>query len=205
MWSTKCPWTKVLPELFPSYLTSYIPDIYRHHKKNAEFARSIRMPWRTSRIRGPCSSTCSRAEIEALGKSGVTNEQLLFAELQLLDYANRLIENRKDVTENRKISKALMALLFDEKKIFTYIEEGQEEHAQKVYSLVANVFGLSGGRKIESSTPSASASPPSVSSTRPRRRTGWVDPHRLFCSQASFDAKKREIERIQRRSCRGSP
>ena len=192
-------WTKVLPELFPSYLTSYIPDIYRHHKKNAEFAKVYKDAVENFKDkRAMLLYLLKSGDPKLWAKSGVTNEQLLFAELQLLDYANRLIENRKDVTENRKISKALMALLFDEKKIFTYIEEGQEEHAQKVYSLVANVFGLSGGRKIEVKHAISERFPSFrfFDETAAPDKDGWI-PTGLFCSQASFDAKKREIEHIQ--------
>ncbi|MCK9547421.1 MAG: transcription elongation factor GreA [Sphaerochaeta sp.] len=192
-------WAKVLPDLFPSYLTGYIPDIYRHHKKNGELAKIYKDAVENFKEK---SSTLlyllKSGDPKLWAKGGVTGEQLLFAELQLLDYANRLIENRKDVTENRKISKTLMTLLFDEKAIFSYIDEGKEEHAQKVYSLVANVFGLPGGRKIEVKHAISERFPTFrfFDETASPEKDGWV-PTGLFCSQASLDAKKREAEHIQ--------
>ena len=104
-------WSKVLPTLFPAYLTSYIPDIYRHHKKQAEFAKVYKDAVENFKDKSATLLYLLKSgDAKLWAKSGVTNEQLLFAELQLLDYANRLIENRKDVTENRKVSKTLMSL-----------------------------------------------------------------------------------------------
>ena len=192
-------WSKVLPTLFPAYLTSYIPDIYRHHKKQAEFAKVYKDAVENFKDKSATLLYLLKSgDAKLWAKSGVTNEQLLFAELQLLDYANRLIENRKDVTENRKVSKTLMSLLFDDQAIFTYINEGQEEHAQKIYSLVANVFGLPGGRKIEVKHAISERFPSFrfFDEADPLEKDAWI-PTGLFCTQASFDAKKKEIEHIQ--------
>ncbi len=192
-------WSKILPALFPSYLTSYIPDIFRHYKKQADLAKIYKDAVENFKEKSATLLYLLRSgDPKIWAKSGVSGEQLLFSELQLLDYANRLIENRKDVTENRKISKTLMSLLFDEKAIFKYIEEGKEEQAQKVYSLVANVFALPGGRKIEVKHAISERFPTFRFFDEPTslEKDGWI-PTGLFCSQAALDAKKREMEHIQ--------
>jgi transcription elongation factor GreA-like protein/transcription elongation GreA/GreB family factor len=193
-------WPKILAQLFPSYLTNYIPDIFRHHKKQTEMAKVYRETAENFKEMGPTLLYLLRSGDPKLwAKSGVTTEQLLFIELQLLDYANRLIENRKDVTENRKIAKILMSLLFDDRSILTYIEDGEEEHAQKIYSLVANVFGLPGGKKIEIKHAISEKFPDfrffdEKSSAKEKEA---VIPTGLFCSAASLEAKKKELEHIQ--------
>ena len=192
-------WTKVLAALFPHYLTGYIPDIFRQNKKQNEFVKVYKDAVENFKENGnTLIYLLKNGDKKLWAKSGVSKEQLLFAELQLLDFINRCIDNRKDVQENRKNAKTLMGILFDEKEILQYINEGKEEHAQKIYSLVANVFALPGGKKIEIKH--------AISERYPSFRffdevvpidKESVVPTGLFCTVASLDAKKKELDYIQ--------
>ena len=192
-------WTKVLASLFPHYLTGYIPEIFRQNKKQSEFVKVYKDAVENFKENGnTLIYLLKNGDKKLWNKSGVSDEQLLFTELQLLDYTNKCIDNRKDVQENRKNAKTLMGILFDEKEIWRYIEEGKEEHAQKIYSLAANVFGLPGGKKIEIKH--------AISEKYPSFKffdevvpidKETVVPTGLFCTAASLEAKKKELDYIQ--------
>ena len=192
-------WEKILIQLFPHYLTNYIPEIFRQNKKSAEFSKLYKDAVDNFKEK---SNTLiyliKNSDAKIWSKAGITSEQLLFTELQLLDFTNRCIDSKKDVQENRKNAKTLMTILFDEKAVFNYIEEGKEENAQKIYSLVANVFALPGGKKIEVKH--------SISERYPTFRffdeVSRIDkdtliPTGLFCTAAALEAKKKEMEHIQ--------
>ncbi|ADY13208.1 transcription elongation factor GreA [Sphaerochaeta globosa] len=192
-------WPKVLSQLFPFYLTGYIPDIFRQNKKTTEFVKVYKDVAENFKEKGnTLLYLLKNGDPKLWIKSGISEEQLLFTKLQLLDYTNRCIDNKKEVQENRKNAKTLMGLLFDEKDIFKYIEDGKEENAQKIYSLVANVFDLPGGKKIEIKH--------AISEKYPSFRffdevvpidKESVVPTGLFCTAASLEAKKKELEYIQ--------
>ncbi|MFA5698152.1 MAG: transcription elongation factor GreA [Sphaerochaeta sp.] len=192
-------WPSVLMEIFPGYLTSYIPEMYRQHKKNADLLKLYKDAVENFKEKAATLIYLLKSgDQKVWAKSGYTTEQLLYIQLQLLDTVNRYIDAKRDSQENRKNSKALMALIFDDKKIFSCIESGDEETAQRIYSLVANVFDLPGGKKIEVKH-AISVKFPSFKffdEAPPTQREAFV-PTGLFCTAASLDAKKKEIEYIQ--------
>ena len=192
-------WPKVLIEIFPGYLTSYIPDIFRQNKKNADLLKLYKDAVENFKDKGATLIYLLRnGDKKVWDKSGYTKEQLLYIQLQLLDAVNRYIDAKRDAPENRKNSKALMNLLFDDKQIFTCIEEGDEENAQRIYSLVANVFNLPGGKKIEVKHAISVRFPgfKFFDEAPVSQREAFV-PTGLFCTAASLEAKKKELDYIQ--------
>jgi transcription elongation factor GreA len=192
-------WEKVLVQIFPLYLTSYIPDVFRQHKKFQAFSKVYKEAVENFRDK---SSTLiyliKNTEPKLWTKAGITGEQLLFAELQLLDYTNRCIESKKEVQENRKNAKTLMTILFDEKAVLDYVKNGNEDSAQKIYSLVASVSGLSGGKRIELKHTISERYPTFrfFDEVSPIDKVGLV-PTGLFCTASALEQKKKEMEHIQ--------
>ncbi len=192
-------WEKILTSLFEHYLTSYIPDIFKQKKKVSALLNIYTDSVENFKEKGnTLIYLLKNGDAKLWAKTGISNDQLIFTELQFLDYTNRCIDNRKDVQENRKIAKTLMTILFDEKSVLKLLQEGKEDYAQKIYSLVANVFALPGGKKIEIKH-AISEKYPSFKffdevETVSRQN---VIPTGLFCTAASLDAKKKEIEHIQ--------
>jgi transcription elongation factor GreA len=192
-------WEHVLVQLFPLYLTSYIPDVFRQHKKFDEFKKVYKDAVENFRDRANtlvylAKNTAPKTWVQA----GVTAEQLLFAELQLLDYTNRCIESKKNVQENRKNAKVLMTVLFDEKAVLDYLRNGNEDSAQKIYSLVASVTGLDGGKRIELKHVISELYPGFrfFDEVSPIDKVGLV-PTGLFCTAESLAQKKKEMDHIQ--------
>ncbi|MGE4453199.1 MAG: transcription elongation factor GreA [Sphaerochaeta sp.] len=192
-------WDKVLAHLFDAYLTGYIPDIFKQKKKYSALAGIYRDAVENFKEKGnTLIYLLKNGDKKYWEKAGVNEEQLIYTELQLLDYTNRCIDNRKDVQENRKNAKTLMGILFDERTVLTFVGEGQEERAQKVYSLVANVFNLPGGKKIEIKHAISEKFPSFkfFDEVVPINKMSVV-PTGLFCTASSLAAKKKEIDHIQ--------
>lgn len=192
-------WENILIKIFPLYLTSYIPDVFRQNKKFQAFSKVYKDAVENFRDK---SSTLiyliKNTEEKLWAKAGISSEQLLFAELQLLDYTNRCIESKKDVQENRKNAKTLMTILFDEKAVLDYVKNGNEDSAQKIYSLVASVSGLEGGKRIELKHAISERYPTFrfFDEVSPIDKVGLV-PTGLFCTAAALEQKKKEMEHIQ--------
>ncbi|WP_320130888.1 transcription elongation factor GreA [uncultured Sphaerochaeta sp.] len=192
-------WEKVLIQLFPLYLTSYIPDVFRQSKKFPEFSKVYKDAVENFRDKsGTLIYLIKNTEPKIWTKAGITSEQLLFAELQLLDFTNRCIESKKEVQENRKNAKTLISVLFDEKAVMNYIINGNEDSAQKIYSLVASVSGLDGGKRIEIKHTISERYPTFrfFDEVSPIDKIGLV-PTGLFCTAAALEQKKKEMEHIQ--------
>ena len=193
-------WEKRLMDLFPHYLTSYIPDTFRSNKKADSFGRVFKQCVGNYKDQSQVFLYLYKNyTLKAWEKNGVSSEQLLFTALSLLDYLLKLIENKKNVTENRKNVKVLMTKLFDENAIYNYIEEGDEIKAKKAYALVDRLpLGKSDlGKKIEvkhqltTKYPNFDFNKASISVEEDMIPTG------LFCLKETMETKKADLYNLQ--------
>lgn len=189
-------WQTVLLKLFPHYLTSYIPETFREQGKSKVLLQLLKDSADSYKEDPETFLYLVRAyNQKQWDKAGVSYEKLLLTELQLLDYAFRCIENGKAVSENRKYTKLLMTLLFDEKAVTKYINAGDEAAAQKVYSLIEDMVGLDMGQKIEVKHQIIEKFPALFKEEERVDRNNLI-PTGLLCTQASLDAKKKELDHI---------
>lgn len=189
-------WQSVLLKLFPHYLTSYIPETFREQGKAKVVLQILKDSADTYKEDPEMFLYLVRAyNQKQWDKAGVSYERLLLIELQLLDYAFRCIENGKAVSENRKYTKQLMTMLFEEKAVMKYINAGDEAAARKVYSLIEDMVGLDMGQKIEVKH-LISEKFPGLFKEEERVDRNTLIPTGLLCTQASLDAKKRELDHI---------
>jgi transcription elongation factor GreA len=82
------------------------------------------------------------------GKMGVKPEKLFISLIHLLDITYREINNKKDVSLNRKINNQIQDYLFKEKRLLKYILETGEEAITRLYTLVDDVRELDPSIKI---------------------------------------------------------
>ena len=194
-------WEKTLMDLFPHYLTSYIPDTFRSNKKSESFSRVFKQCVADYKEKSQVFLYLYKNyTLKAWEKNGISSEQLLFTALSLLDYLLKLIENKKNVTENRKNVKVLMSKLFDERAIFQYIEEGDEIKGRKAYALVdrlqLNKSDL--GKKIEVKHQLTQKYPNfDFSSKNAVVVEEDIIPTGLFCLKETMEAKKADLYNLQ--------
>ena len=82
-------------------------------------------------------------------KLGIEYEKILIAMIHLLDFTFRDIDNRKDVSQNRKINRQIHNYLFKDGNIEHYLAEADEGGINRVYTLVSDVKNLDPSIKIE--------------------------------------------------------
>jgi transcription elongation factor GreA len=194
-------WEKTLMDLFPHYLTSYIPDTFRSNKKADSFARVFKQCVENYKDKSQeFLYLYKNYTLKAWEKNGISSEQLLFTALSLLDYLLKLIENKKNVTENRKNVKVLMTKLFDEKAIYMYIEEGDEIKGKKAYALVDRLpLGKADlGKKIEVKHQLTKKYPDFDFNSKANINVEEdMIPTGLFCLKETMEAKKADLYNLQ--------
>ncbi|MDC7236559.1 MAG: transcription elongation factor GreA [Sphaerochaetaceae bacterium] len=193
-------WEKTLMDLFPHYLTSFIPDTFRSNKKADSFSRVFKQSVENYRDKSQVFLYLYKNyTIKTWEKNGISSEQLLFTALSLLDYLLKLIENKKNVTENRKNVKVLMTKLFDEKAVFNYIEEGDEIKGKKAYALVDRLpLGKADlGKKIEVKHQLTKKYPNYDFNSKTSLAEEDVIPTGLFCLKETMEAKKAYLYNLQ--------
>ncbi|MDR1316394.1 MAG: transcription elongation factor GreA [Spirochaetales bacterium] len=80
----------------------------------------------------------------------VKYEKILISSIHLLDISFREIENRKDVSENRKLNKQIHSYLFeDEKRVEKFIATEDEEPVSRVYTLIWDIQSVDDAIKLE--------------------------------------------------------
>jgi|GEM_PF-311019 len=207
--SNQTDWNETLIKLFPYYLTSYIPEIYKSKKKSVEFEKVYVMA--VSEFRNYSNMLIyliKNTTEKTWEKAGISSEKLLFTEIELLDSLNHKIDSKVDAQENGKSAAILMELLFGKKGkenhksetglVFQFLEKGKEEDARRIDSLVQSCFQLDPGEKIyirhiiqtKFSSMKFSDTPKEIDKNN-IIPTGW------FCTPSSLEAKKKELDHIQ--------
>jgi len=81
-------------------------------------------------------------------KLGIEYEKILIAMIHLLDLTFRDIDNRKDVSQNRKTNRQIHNYLFKDKNVENYLSKADEDGINRVYTLVRDVKDLDPSIKI---------------------------------------------------------
>ncbi|PKL14405.1 MAG: transcription elongation factor GreA [Spirochaetae bacterium HGW-Spirochaetae-8] len=142
---------KVLVSLYPYYLTSYIMDTLREQGKTKVIEDLFRNACRNYRENSELFTYLARSYDRKTWekKYKVPFETLISSELQLLDFALNAIEAKKQVSENRKIVKILLTILFEERSLFEFIKTCSEDSAQRINFIIQRMQALDPAKKIE--------------------------------------------------------
>jgi transcription elongation factor GreA len=76
-------------------------------------------------------------------------EKQLITLIHIMDISYREIENRRDTTENRKISKQVYTILFKEGVINNYIDSADPETITRIYTFINDVKDLDPADKMD--------------------------------------------------------
>ncbi|MBN2050082.1 MAG: transcription elongation factor GreA [Spirochaetales bacterium] len=80
---------------------------------------------------------------------GITHEKMLIGLVHLLDITYREIENRREVSQNRKLNRQIQNYLFKEKRLEEYILQTDEESVVRLFTLLEDVKELDPSIRIE--------------------------------------------------------
>ncbi len=146
-----CPdWPAVYIRLFLAYQSKFIVDELVRNKKWDTLKELISQILSHHREYREAYVWVAR---NLLGESwflkmDVSQEKLLIGMIHLLDISFREINNKRDVSFNRKINKQVQDFLFKDNKLLDYIIETGEESITRLYTLVDEVKELNPSVKI---------------------------------------------------------
>ncbi|MFA7108300.1 MAG: GreA/GreB family elongation factor [Sphaerochaetaceae bacterium] len=130
-------WPFIFKDLFPYYLNTFILDTLIENKQKKVYL-SILYKSVESFKEEPEVLIYLRKNLTLKDwlKANVYEGKLILAELQLLNYTSKCIENKNDVSKNRRLSTTLIGLLFDGNSIENYLSQCDDNNAKIIYSLI---------------------------------------------------------------------
>jgi transcription elongation factor GreA len=193
-------WPQVLKQLFPYYTYSFIPECLNNNGQGKVFLEILKESvdnYKDSADVFLWALKYDEKSDSLWQKAGIDSNRLLITQIMLLDFTCQCIENKSNVTENKKRYQILCQILFTEKKITRAIQEGNEENALNLYSLIANSH-IEPGRKIEVKHEISKKFPSFkfFDDSAPIDTSAFI-PSGFLCTKAAFDRKKAELDHIQ--------
>lgn len=137
-------WDTIFVNVFPHYLSKELLDeLEAAGKTDAlhKIYRQIADGYRDYREAFVWLARHSE-EIPWYESIGLGYEKMLINLVHILDLTFRDIENRRDVTENRRINRQAQTYLFKERRLADALETVDEDSIQRIYTLVEDVAGL---------------------------------------------------------------
>ena len=145
----KDEWEKLFVRLFPSYLSRFVIDQLSQTKSKqlANLLSGIMDNYREYREAFIwLAKTYSEEWFE---ENAIPYEKILIGMIHLLDISFREIENKRNVSENRKINRQIHTYLFKDKRLELFLASVDKESINRIYTLVEDVRELDPSIKIE--------------------------------------------------------
>lgn len=125
----------------------------------------------------------------------LTQEKILITLVHDLDLTFRDISNKKDVTDNKRINKTILAALFKDGILDQYLRVAPEDSVRRLFSLIHDVRDLNPNLKVEVRSVVGTRFPNLVAASEPQpmavsSRKG------LLATLRMFNAKKKELQQI---------
>ena len=144
-------WPDIYVRLFPAFLSpDIIGELERagHHDKLAELFVSVYEHYREYREAFVWLAR-NVTDDRWFHRLDFSYERILIAMIHLLDLTFRDIDNRKDVSRNRKINRQIHNYLFKDGNLQRHLSGADESGINRVYTLVRDVKDLDPSIKIE--------------------------------------------------------
>ena len=126
---------------------------------------------------------------------GIGFEKRLIAMIHILDLTFRDIDNRKEVSYNRKINKQVHTYLIKEGRLQTFLDEASEESVSRIFTLVSDVKDMDPKELLDLKQ--------RVLNRFPDFRFYGEDvveasgKKTLYCTSSKYDAKQAEYKHLQ--------
>jgi transcription elongation factor GreA len=148
---TQDDWPKTFAKLFPFYLSKLITDELIGSEEweiLEEVINNIHTNYRDSKEAFVWIAR-SFSDEDWFQKLQIPEEKILICMIHLLDITYREINNRRDVSLNRKLNKQIQDFLFKEGRLLSYLMKTDEDSINRLYTLVDDVRELDPSAKIQ--------------------------------------------------------
>lgn len=144
-------WPDYFVRLFPFYLNQTILDQLRENNKSEKlfFLYNDTLEHYKERREAFIWLAKNTDKDDWFKQYKIPFEKVLISLIKLLDISSREINNRRDVSANRKINKQIQNLLFKENILSTFIEEVDEESVNRIFSLIYDIKDLDPSLKLD--------------------------------------------------------
>jgi transcription elongation factor GreA len=143
-------WPDTFVRLFPDYLSKHIIDDLEEAGKTEHLQELVgRIVDNYREYREGFVWLVRNCEGEWLITYGVLQEKVFIGMVHLLDISFREIDNRRDVSENRRLNRQIQTYLFKDGELSNFVLEADEEPISRIYNLLEDVNGLDPSIAIE--------------------------------------------------------
>ena len=127
---------------------------------------------------------------------GISEERLLLAMVHIYDLTFRDIDNRKDVSINRKINKQCQNYLFKEEHLTTFLQAADEDSVGRLFTLISDVKDLE-PRLVLDLKQTVLDRFPDFHFYGESAAVESVAKKVLLCSASRYEAKRQEYQHLQ--------
>jgi len=143
-------WPRIFVALFPYYLNRHIIDELESSGNTEELETLVATISENYREYREAFVWVARTlDGEWLSKFDVSYERIMIGMIHLLGITFREIENRRDVSDNRRLNRQIQTFLFKDGELGTYLDSAEEESINRIYTLVEDVKELDPTISIE--------------------------------------------------------
>ena len=136
-------WPDIYVALFPSYLNKYIIEELEAGKHAEQLELLVlRMAENYREYREGFVWLARNVDRPWLAKFSIQYEKILIGMIHLLDISYREIENRRDVSDNRRLNRQIQTYLFKDDELSLYLDDADEDSINRIYTLVEDVKEL---------------------------------------------------------------
>ena len=143
-------WPEIFIKLFPAYLSRYIIDelMENNYKDNVrEMFQNIVDNYKD--YREPFVWIAKNISTSVLSnKYDIEYEKILIGLIHLLEITFREIDNRREVSQNRKLNRQIQTLLFKEKRVEEFIKTADKDSLNRIFTLINDIKDIDPSIKI---------------------------------------------------------
>lgn len=143
-------WPEIFIKLFPAYLSRYIIDelMENKYKDNVrEMFQNIVDNYKD--YREPFVWIAKNISTSVLSnKYDIEYEKVLIGLIHLLEITFREIDNRREVSQNRKLNRQIQTLLFKEKRVEEFIKTADKDSLNRIFTLINDIKDIDPSIKI---------------------------------------------------------
>jgi transcription elongation factor GreA len=188
-------WPSVYARLFLSYNSKFMIDELVREKEMEVLKELLDRLASRYRENREAFVWVARNLIEEpwFAKMEIRLEKILIGMIHLLDITFREINDKRDVSYNRKINRQIQDFLFKEQRLLTYIEATGEESITRLYTLIDDVKELAPSIRISLKQQIKDRYPEYQFRGDQEKETVSLG---LLVTRKSYDEKQRELRHI---------
>ena len=138
---------------------------------------------------------------EKIKEYQVDFDSILFSLIHLIELTAKDINNKKDVTKNKKISNQIKDFLFKNEFLIKYIEKSSKDFCKRLYTIIIELYVLEGDyiaavrNSISQKYPDISTEDESLKFEDNKSKNSIMD--KLLTTETSFIKVQKEIQQIK--------